>query len=383
MDLSIVCGDADSAIVLQALIGIATSEGSTRFSASLRDISQAIYGLYSKDSISRILNKLNERSLILMSSSSTKKTEITLVPEYLQEHRDLAIECLKGTMDGRSYDFEAARKRFKMELDIRKTVPNDANCLDLRQRKMASKKVKLSQIETKTVSDRDTSNNSNNIYIYNTTTVERGAMSSTAIQRVLRTYTDSPKNKRDKRFQKSTTALEREYGDRIQALISQFGEEETIEGMRKFLTDAYWLERGLPLPAFIKSPEKYVPEGSTPPRDTFTPLPVTPRAPKVAKTPIVESVSDPAFTPSSAGVSPEALERARRFRLNEAISILAQCGSPRLAEVRGLDLEGLSNEGIELILSEALVAYLAETGRPWLETTKPLRVDLKVTPGLE
>ena len=79
------------------------------------------------------------------------------------------------------------------------------------------------------------------------------------VKSVLRVYHLGGNKYKADMYKKSVANLAGRFGEKLEPIIKSYGEETVIEGIRNFLQDPYWMDNGLPLPAFLKAPEKWLP----------------------------------------------------------------------------------------------------------------------------
>lgn len=138
---------------------------------------------------------------------------------------------------------------------------------------------------------------------------------------ILKRYADHPSKFKKEYFRKlSLRALNIKYGDRVDGMLRNFNFEDLETGMRNFLEDQYWREKGTPIDAFMKNPEKYFTpnsgsseEDETPPTQTFKEAP--------------RSVQQPQEDPSPQ-MDPERRRIRRGTRRNDALGLLQVVKSP-------------------------------------------------------
>lgn len=171
------------------------------------------------------------------------------------------------------------------------------------------------------------------------------SMNLESIQSVLKVYTSGGSKFKKAEFSKSVKNLTERYGVKLSAIIQDFGEESTIEGIRAFLQDSYWQENGLPLTAFLKLHYQWIPSPDA--TETTPSEPEKKKVPKYQKTfsasPSPSNAQQSAFkTESVVTVAPPADQsRLRVMRRNEALMILNACKSKLFNDFREKSQPGM------------------------------------------
>lgn len=165
---------------------------------------------------------------------------------------------------------------------------------------------------------------------------EEKSMGLDQVQSVLRVYHNGGSKHKADQYKKSVANLSARFGEQLQTIINEYGEEKTTDGIKAFMTDEFWMKNGLPIPAFLKTPWKWI-ESETGSGTAPTPrnvkrvnrrLPIAPATPNARESASGYLVSDP--------VSREQIpkEKLRAMRRNEAMMFFNACGSPLIAQFR-------------------------------------------------
>lgn len=175
-----------------------------------------------------------------------------------------------------------------------------------------------------------------------------------------RIYSSSGNKFKGKRFKgKSALSLSKDFGEQLEKIIQSFGEDLTREGMRRFMDDPYWRSHELPLFAFLKTPERWIPETlqDEPEGDEGVPqasegVSMAPAASWAAKTgTAVREV------PSIPVVNTPNRERLRVMRRNEACSIFQAVGDEASIRELSAGFDSKTDLEVESYFTAAVAAF--------------------------
>jgi len=169
------------------------------------------------------------------------------------------------------------------------------------------------------------------------------------------------------------------YGDKIGKVIEEYGEENTLEGIRAFIDDPYWQERDLPIEAFLKFPYQWTKDkdGTVTPYNASKKNPGSRYRKYSAASPASSNAQQTASRIESV-VSvgpPPTKDRMRVMRRNEALMLLSACKSLRWQEHKdkfNSDFWQMSDQEIDDIVDMAAAEFKTLTGRECLVVSRPL-----------
>lgn len=326
----------------------------------------------SEKTILRAIEYLKRANLITSSGARNQPKYLPNIP-VIQNLLDKIEQCSEYFHDGiRGLDIPSlsdkmsGRNSTNTELVSGQNVRNDRGCSGqnvLMGGSSSGQNVRMNEFVPDKMSDnKDINSIYNTVDIYTTNAgfsikgekeksekEDEGLVMGTENTRaVIQAYRRGGSKFKAKAFQKSAANLLARYGEKIEKLIQDHGEDAVIAGVENFLQDEYWIKNGLPLTAFLKSAHRWIPEPDGSPNDTFY-RPSKFKKPSTARTP-PSRIAPGAPNEQKEGYgtreeisisAPEPdRERLRAMRRNEGLVIIRASGSPSAGDfIREVGME--------------------------------------------
>jgi hypothetical protein len=191
------------------------------------------------------------------------------------------------------------------------------------------------------------------------------------VKSVLRVYHLGGNKFKADMYKKSVANLAARFGEKLQGVINTYGEEQTIEGIRKFLDDQFWQDNGLPLPAFLKSPDRWISENGSETRYN-----APQKKSRVTGLSRIPASPGPSNEQESVFLAPKPMDRLRlrAMRRNEGMVLLNSCGSDLLPKYREETAGEISDLDLDKWFLRACEEFKRLRGIEAPVSTKPVYV---------